>query len=1154
MIEILTKTRHRVSIRQTVATLCIVLGAGGLLVGVFLTDTNQPAVTCATIGDAELNADPAVSKHIRQDAVALTHAAADTRQANSVINRQILKRRATARKQQLRALIRANPEAAREMLLKDDERQRLSQVTANCVEQKITVTGRFEVEVTVDVERQSAAYYYIRSGETLQAVYGMPDTGAPISGSTVALTGYTLDGDFLLADPTVGPKTDAINILSAPALAATSASVKPILMLMGDFANTDTDENWPIQTIGETSIAHMNSYYAENSYGQVQWNPVTVHPWLKTTQTLDPNKCDVWPIARALVQAADPTVDFSQYDGGQLAIVAPIPSPQGIGACTWGGLTELSPWQFNTNDGYVTMNILWVKSLLFDPGKKINQLQFDFILNHEMSHSVNSRVNMGSGEGYWADCPVGQTFMDASCTAEKYYDPYDVQGGSYKLRNAAGEYIGWREYSTGHFTADRKRWLGWFDPTQVVTLTANSAAQTVDLTPIERNDSGVKMIRIQRPNDQYWTVEYRQPLTADGVTPTMDNIFSEPYPSLFTGALIHSSLWANTYLLDATPTPINDASDVTVGVGGTLTDPETGSTLTVISRTADVLRVTITPPAIDYWPPPPPLALNDGPAADLDATPVGTSLSANWSAVTDLGYGVSRFEYMLNSSVRGDIVPWTSNGTSTAVTIDPVTMDAGEIFYFSVRAIDYYGNVGESLTSDGVIVAKDSPLPAPERTAADGPPPPASDNVDIKKQITGVATFVTASWDGCDNPGAVASHEYALGTTALGTDIVGYTNVGLACNFTRQQLPLRNGVYYISIRAVDAADVAGPGVSTFFLVDVTPPAAVSEVRDGPGADIDVTASTAELSANWNRIPNEPWLNYYYKIGTTPGGEELVSATNTALLQRNFSLQNLHLVDHTRYYISVIAKDDGGNFSAWRTSDGIFVDADSDDNPPAVSLLSPDDNATVNGIVALTAAASDPEALLGVQFLINEVSYGEEVTAAPYTTWWSTGGTIYNPLKNGSYIISAVARDTIHTTTSASRTIAVNNASSMDRDGPWVSIFKLDGINMYDNIARVVSGTTMFVIRIVDSSKPITYTMELDGQTIIGPVDVMKSGDYNQPWDSTTVTNGKHVLSFTAHDAVGNPPHRPVEYTIFVNNPIPVDATPPAAVTDLRAVP
>ena len=53
-------------------------------------------------------------------------------------------------------------------------------------------------------------------------------------------------------------------------------------------------------------------------------------------------------------------------------------------------------------------------------------------------------------------------------------------------------------------------------------------------------------------------------------------------------------------------------------------------------------------------------------------------------------------------------------------------------------------------------------------------------------------------------------------------------------------------------------------------------------------------------------------------------------------------------------------------------------------PPMVSMTAPSSGALVSGIVTVTATASDQVAVSGVQFLLDGVPLGAEVTSSPYS--------------------------------------------------------------------------------------------------------------------------------------------------------------------------
>ena len=97
-------------------------------------------------------------------------------------------------------------------------------------------------------------------------------------------------------------------------------------------------------------------------------------------------------------------------------------------------------------------------------------------------------------------------------------------------------------------------------------------------------------------------------------------------------------------------------------------------------------------------------------------------------------------------------------------------------------------------------------------------------------------------------------------------------------------------------------------------------------------------------------------------------------------------------------------------------------------PPVVSLFSPGvvGSTTLTGVVNLTATAADDWAVGGVQFQLDGVNIGAEVTTpsplTKYTLSWDS-----STVPNGTHALTAVARDTSsHVTTSAGVTVTVSN--------------------------------------------------------------------------------------------------------------------------------
>jgi len=71
------------------------------------------------------------------------------------------------------------------------------------------------------------------------------------------------------------------------------------------------------------------------------------------------------------------------------------------------------------------------------------------------------------------------------------------------------------------------------------------------------------------------------------------------------------------------------------------------------------------------------------------------------------------------------------------------------------------------------------------------------------------------TWAASDVGSGISGYEYAIGTTALGTDVRGWTSVGVVTDYTAQGLSLAEGqVYYASVRASDVAGNVSAPVSS----------------------------------------------------------------------------------------------------------------------------------------------------------------------------------------------------------------------------------------------------------------------------------------------------------------------------------------------------
>jgi hypothetical protein len=126
----------------------------------------------------------------------------------------------------------------------------------------------------------------------------------------------------------------------------------------------------------------------------------------------------------------------------------------------------------------------------------------------------------------------------------------------------------------------------------------------------------------------------------------------------------------------------------------------------------------------------------------------------------------------------------------------------------------------------------------------------------------------------------------------------------------------------------------------------------------------------------------------------------------------------------------------------------FTTTASETTPPTVAITAPASGATLTGTVNVTADASDNSGVVaGVQFLLDGVALGPEVTTAPFSSSWNTV-----TATNGSHSLRARARDgSGNSTTSAPVAITVSNSISTDPSvvGQWSQVltWPLVALNM-----------------------------------------------------------------------------------------------------------
>ena len=188
--------------------------------------------------------------------------------------------------------------------------------------------------------------------------------------------------------------------------------------------------------------------------------------------------------------------------------------------------------------------------------------------------------------------------------------------------------------------------------------------------------------------------------------------------------------------------------------------------------------------------------------------------------------------------------------------------------------------------------------------------------------------------------------------------------------------------------------------------DTTPPS----IPTGVSA---AAFSSSQINVAWAASTDNVGVTGYrvFRNGTQVGTPATLSFSDTGLTAA------------TTYSYTVAAVDAAGNTSTPSTASSAMTLAAADTTPPTVSITTPTAT-TVSGTITVTATAADNVGVADVQFQLDGVNVGADLTAAPYSISWNT-----TTASNGTHNLTAIARDAAHNSkTSSIVQVTVSNAA------------------------------------------------------------------------------------------------------------------------------
>jgi hypothetical protein len=320
---------------------------------------------------------------------------------------------------------------------------------------------------------------------------------------------------------------------------------------------------------------------------------------------------------------------------------------------------------------------------------------------------------------------------------------------------------------------------------------------------------------------------------------------------------------------------------------------------------------------------------------------------------------------------------------------------------------------------------------------------------------------------------------------------------------------IANGTHTLTAVARDVAGNQTTSAGILVTVNNTIPDTIAPTVSviTPASGDSVFGSNVMVSASAS--DNVGVAGVQFQLDATPLGTEDTAPPYSIFWNTTQTSNGSHTV-------RAVVRDAAGNKT---TSSGITITVNNDSMPPLITITSPVSGSTVSGSsVTVSASASDNLGITGVQFKLDGVDIGSEITASPYVFIWNT-----TQATSGAHALSAVARDAAgNQTTSGAINVTVSNGA--DAVPPTVSITAPQAGMSLSAFVTVSASAS-------DNTGVVGVQFAVDGINI-GAEDT--TAPYAIVWDTTKAINGSHQVRAIARDGAGNL-SSPSEISVSVDN-------------------
>jgi subtilisin family serine protease len=420
--------------------------------------------------------------------------------------------------------------------------------------------------------------------------------------------------------------------------------------------------------------------------------------------------------------------------------------------------------------------------------------------------------------------------------------------------------------------------------------------------------------------------------------------------------------------------------------------------------------------------------------------------------------GVTAVEFYLDGELK------STDMTSPYIWLWDTRTVADDSYTVETKAYDAAGNVGSDQIS--VIVNNADTIP-PTATITN----PANGS-----EVSGTVIVMASA---SDNVG-VTKVEFYVDGELTNTDTISPYNWGW------DTTTVADGSHTLEAKAYDAYENVGSDQISVTVsnADTTPPTATIT---NPADDSEVSGTVIVMAS---ASDNEGVAKVEFYL------DGVLKATDT--VSPYMWGWNTTTTPDGSHTLQAKAYDDAGNVG---TDQVTVTVSNADTTPPTATITDPADGSEVSGTVIVMVSASDNEGIAKVEFYIDGVLKNTD-TISPYSWGWDT-----TTMTDDSHTIEAKAYDAAGNTGSDQISVIVSNVIDTP---PTVTITN-------PAAGSEVSGTVAIEASASDDVGVTKVEFYVDG--------VLKNADTAEPyswdWDTTTVTNGSHIIKAEAHDTAGN---------------------------------